>query len=119
MKVAITATEPSLESAVDPRFGRAQHFIVADTETDEWSAHDNSKNLNAAQGAGVQAAQNVAGLGVLAVITGNVGPKALTALQAAGISIYLCPGGTVQDALNSLRAGSLELSTSASVSGHW
>ena len=57
MKIAITTSGDSLDAAVDPRFGRAKAFILYDTETDEWSVLDNAQNLNAAQGAGIQAAQ--------------------------------------------------------------
>ena len=55
MKVAVTSQDPDLNSAVDPHFGRAKFFIVVDTETGEFSAHDNAQNLNAVQGAGIQA----------------------------------------------------------------
>ena len=30
MKIAITASEPTLEAAVDPRFGRCPYFLVVD-----------------------------------------------------------------------------------------
>ena len=83
MKIVITSQGTSLESPVDPRFGRAKHFVLVDTNTGELSAHDNSQNLNAPQGAGIQAAQAVAQLGAEAVLTGHVGPKAFTTLQAA------------------------------------
>ncbi|NQU20396.1 MAG: NifB/NifX family molybdenum-iron cluster-binding protein, partial [Candidatus Nealsonbacteria bacterium] len=52
MKIAVTSQGPDLTSQVDPRFGRAKTFIVVDTETDEFSVHDNTQNMNAAQGAG-------------------------------------------------------------------
>lgn len=44
-----------LSSLVDPRFWRAKYFMVVDTETGEFAAADNSQNLNAVQGAGIQA----------------------------------------------------------------
>jgi len=55
MEIAITATGKDISSNVDPRFGRAKYFIVVDTDTNESAAHDNAQNLNAAQGAGIQA----------------------------------------------------------------
>ena len=75
MKIIITSEGTSLESPVDPRFGRAKHFILVDTDTGEFSSHDNAQNLNAPQGAGIQAAQTVARLGAEAVLTGHVGPR--------------------------------------------
>lgn len=119
MKVAITSQGTDLNSAVDPRFGRTKYFIVVDTETDEFSAHDNSQNLNAAQGAGIQAGRNVIDLGVEAVITGNVGPKAFTTLQAGGVKVYIGASGTVADALEKFKAGEIECVREANVEGHW
>lgn len=119
MKVAITAQAPELSSSVDPRFGRAKYFVVVDTESGVWSAHDNAQNLNALQGAGIQAAQNVAELGVEAAVTGNVGPKAFAVLEAANVAIYTGAAGTVQEALDQLRGGGLRKVDQANVEGHW
>lgn len=119
MKVAIASQGTGLDDPVDPRFGRAQHFIVADTETGEFEAHDNSQNLNAAQGAGVQAGRNVVELGVEAVVAGNVGPKAFTALQAGGVKVYTGARGSVKDALAQLKAGQLTCAAQPNVEGHW
>jgi predicted Fe-Mo cluster-binding NifX family protein len=119
MKIAISAQGSTLESPSDPRFGRAKYFIVVDTESGDFSSHDNAMNLNAAQGAGIQAAKNVADLGVRAVVTGNVGPKAHAALSAAGIEIYTGASGTVRDALEAFRAGKLIRADKANVEGHW
>jgi len=119
MKIAVTAMGERLTDSVDPRFGRAKVFVVVDTETNEHSAHDNSQNLNAMQGAGIQAAQNVAELGVEAVATGNVGPKAFSTLNAAGIKVYLGATGTVNDAIEQLKAGKLQSTSEANVEGHW
>ncbi|MFW6062429.1 MAG: NifB/NifX family molybdenum-iron cluster-binding protein, partial [Planctomycetota bacterium] len=76
MQLVVTAQGRELSSPVDPRFGRAKYLILVDTETGAWSATDNSQNLQAPQGAGIQAGKNVASLGAAAVVTGHVGPKA-------------------------------------------
>ncbi len=119
MKIAVTSQGPELTSQLDPRFGRAKYFLVVDTETHESQAHDNAENLNAAQGAGVQAARKVAELGVKAVITGNVGPKALSALKAAEIEVYLAPapGGSVAEAVEQFKAGKLNATAQATAPG--
>ena len=119
MKIAITATGKEISSAVDPRFGRAKFFIVVDTETNDSAAHDNAQNLNAAQGAGIQSAETVARLGAEAIITGNVGPKAFRALNAAGIKVLLTKEGTVADAIRMFKAGELPEAVTANVDGHW
>ena len=119
MKIAISSQGKEMSSTVDPRFGRARYFIVVDTETDAFTVHDNSQNLNAAQGAGIQAATNVANLGVQGVISGNVGPKAHSTLTAAEIDIYIGASGTVQDAVNAFKAGILTKADKANVRDHW
>ena len=103
MKVAVTAQGSDLTSEVDPRFGRAKNFIVVDTDTDEFQVHNNTQNLNAVQGAGIQAGRTVVDLGVAAVITGNVGPKAFTTLQAANVKVYPRASGTVKDVVEKFK----------------
>ena len=56
MKIAITAKGNRLDSEVDPRFGRAPYILIVDTETLAFEAVDNSDNVNAFKGAGIQAA---------------------------------------------------------------
>ena len=84
MKIVVTASGRTLADAMDTRFGRARYFLLVDSDTGTVAAHDNAQNLNAVQGAGIQAAEAVARLGAEAVVTGNVGPKAFRTLAAAG-----------------------------------
>ena len=119
MKIAVTSQGKDLSGQVDPRFGRAKYFMVVDTDSGESSVHDNSQNLNAAQGAGIQAGQNVVNLGVEAVLTGNVGPKAYATLQAGNVRVYVGATGTVADAIEQLKSGKLQEASQANVQGHW
>ena len=119
MKVIVTSQGRELNSPVDPRFGRARYFIVVDTETGDFSAADNSQNLDAAQGAGIQAGKNVVDLGAKAVITGHIGPRAFATLQAGEVAIHTGASGTVADAIEQFKAGTLEQSGGADVEGHW
>jgi predicted Fe-Mo cluster-binding NifX family protein len=119
MKIAITSTGDTLESKVDPRFGRAAKFIVYDTETGSYQANDNIQNLNAPQGAGIQSAQTVCGFGVGAVLTGHCGPKAFQTLSAGNVKIYTDVQGTVNDAIEAFKSGNLSAANSADVEGHW
>ncbi|MCL6447361.1 MAG: NifB/NifX family molybdenum-iron cluster-binding protein [Armatimonadetes bacterium] len=119
MKVAVTARGDSLDSPVDQRFGRCSWFIVVDTDTGEYRAVSNDQNLNAAQGAGIQAAETAGRQGVGAVITGHCGPKAFRTLSAAGIKVYTGAGGTVAEALERFKSGALEEAAEADVEGHW
>ncbi len=119
MKIAITAQGQDLSSPLDQRFGRAKWLILADTDTGQFKANDNSVNLNAASGAGIQTAQNIASLGAEAVITGNTGPNAFRTLDAAGVKIFLSKALTVQEALDLFKEGKLQEITQANVEGHW
>lgn len=119
MKIAITAKAETLESELDPHFGRAHKFILYDTETRQFTAHDNAQNLNAAQGAGIQSAQNIARLGAEIMLTGHVGPKAFRTLQAAGIRMYLAQAGTVAAAIAAFNKDSLQEAAGATMEGHW
>jgi predicted Fe-Mo cluster-binding NifX family protein len=119
MKLAITAQGSGLDSALDPRFGRAKFFVVVDTETGAFSAIDNAVNLNAAQGAGIQAGKRVVELGVDGLITGHAGPKAFTTLRSSGLKVYTGAAGTVADAIEQFKSGRLTALESADVDGHW
>jgi predicted Fe-Mo cluster-binding NifX family protein len=119
MKIGVTARGTELTSGVDPRFGRARYFIVFDTETEEVRAVDNTVNLNAMQGAGVQAAEGVAREEVQALVTGHCGPKAFRVLQAAGIRVFTGAEGTVAEAIESFQNGGLDEAAGPDVEGHW
>jgi len=119
MKVAISSRNPNLDSYLDERFGRAPHFIIYDLDNNTYHSIDNLQNLNSAQGAGIQTAQNITKTGVEALITGNVGPKAFQVLQAAGIDIYLSRSSTIKEAINNFKAGKLTKTTTNNVESHW
>ena len=65
MKIAFTSRGRSLDVLLDGRFGRTPFFVVHDTVSGETAAVENVQNLNAAQGAGIQAAVTVANAGAL------------------------------------------------------
>jgi len=119
MKIAVSSQGKDFESLVDQRFGRAGYFIIFDTDTGSFAVLDNAVNLSAAQGAGIQTAKNVSDVGVKAVITGNMGPKAFTVLEMAGIEVYTGVKGTVSGACKSFQDGSLTKADKPNVEGHW
>lgn len=119
MIVAVSSSGDSVDSQLDPRFGRAPYFIIFNTKAPDASAIENTQNLNAAQGAGIQSAQNVAAAGAECLITGHCGPKAFKVLQAAGIKVYLADAATVKEAMRLFTIGKLKESDSADVEGHW
>lgn len=118
MKLVITSEGTTLQSPVDSRFGRAKYFLVIDTDTPAISAIQNSVNLNAPQGAGIQAGKTIAELGVRSLITGHVGPKAFATLQAGNVEVYTGATGTVADAVEQFKKNELKHALAADVEGH-
>jgi len=87
MKICLSSTGNNLDSPVDPRFGRAQYFLIVDSESLQFEAIPN-QGMGMARGAGIAAAQMIASSGTQAIITGNMGPNAFMALQGSGIKIF-------------------------------
>ncbi|MDD2219291.1 MAG: NifB/NifX family molybdenum-iron cluster-binding protein [Desulfoplanes sp.] len=104
MKIAISAQQDSLSSPIDPRFGRAQGFIIFDTETKnhQWLSN---QNIDLPQSAGIQTAQMVVQAGAQAVITGQVGPKAQSALEQGNIRVVCTVASSVQQAIDEFATG--------------
>ncbi len=107
MKVAVSATGNTLESIMDQRFGRAAFFLIADPETMQFVAIDNQATASAGA-AGITSAQTMVDKGVGAVITGNVGPNAMSVLKAAEIPIYRGTPDQVRQNLEEFKKGALE-----------
>jgi predicted Fe-Mo cluster-binding NifX family protein len=108
-----------LTSSVDPRFGRASYFLIFDTNDESLEVVGNDQNVNAVQGAGIQAAENIVGKNVDMVVAGNFGPKAFMALDAAGIKVALFADGQVSEAIELAQKDKLKICNKANVEGHW
>ena len=119
VKVVVTSTGTNTDSRVEPRFGRAPYFLLVDTESGEATALNNAGGVEAVQGAGVQAAEAVSRSGAECLVTGHCGPKAYRALAAAGIAVYTGASGTISEAVEQLRTGTLERADGPTVAGHW
>ena len=102
-KLCFSATGKDLEAEIDPRFGRARYFIIADPKTLEFEALENPA-AEESQGAGIQTAQLISSKNVGRVITGDCGPNALRALQASGIKVITGAQGKIRDVLLKYRS---------------
>jgi len=119
-KIAVTCDGPDLDGPLDPRFGRAAGFMVIDPKTLEYTYLDNGVSQAMSQGAGIQAAENVAGAGAKVVLTGYVGPKAFRALSAARISVIQnLENLTVRQAVERFNKGDLSPASQPNKQGHW
>ncbi len=118
-KIAISCESADLDAQVDPRFGRAAGFLIVNPETLECQYIENGSSQVMAQGAGIQAAKNVADSGVKVVLTGFVGPKAFQVLNAAGIAIgQHLNEMTARQALEKYKAGEVEFADAPNRAGH-
>lgn len=107
MKLAITVGKPQFEADLERRFGRCAYFIIVDTETRAWQSFPNPA-VEARGGAGTQAAQFLANQGVEAVVSGDFGPNAFTALDAAGIRMYSAQKGQAETLVDDFLGKRLE-----------
>jgi predicted Fe-Mo cluster-binding NifX family protein len=117
LRIGISATEPSLDADVDPRFGRCRYFVIVDPDTLEYEALENTSQM-ASGGAGIASAQLVAGKGVQSVLTGNCGPNAYQTLEAAGIEVITGVSGGVRDAIEGYKSGSHKSASGPTVDAH-
>lgn len=119
MKIAVTAKGKTLQDSVDPRFGRAAFILIVDTETMATEALDNSANINAFKGAGIQAASMICEHGAEVLLTGYCGPNAFRTAEAGGVRVVNDVSGTVEEAVNKFQRGELQYSGAPNTAGHW
>lgn len=118
MKIAFTTTGDSLEAPFNSTFGRAPKFLIYDLESDSVEIVDNKQNLQAAQGAGIQAAQIISKTGAQVLVSGHCGPKAFRVLAAQGIKVFYAKEPSVAAALKAYREGKLVPANAADVESH-
>ena len=107
MKICITSQGETLDSNVDPRFGRSRYFIFVDTEESDFEAVKNP-NIDAAGGAGIQSAMLIANKEAKALLTGHCGPNGFHTLRAAGVDVIVGVSGTVREAVERYKKGELK-----------
>jgi len=108
MKVAVSSTDKNIKSNVSDVFGRCSYFVIAEIEDGEIKRTEIIENKSTGQmsGAGISAAQLMAEKNVNAIITGNVGPRALDVLKQFNIEVYSV-SGAVKDVLQEFINGKI------------
>jgi predicted Fe-Mo cluster-binding NifX family protein len=117
MKIAVSVAGEDLDAQIDPRFGRCQTFLVVDLDTLDFEVVANTGSASGG-GAGVAAGQLIAGKGVEAVLTGNCGPNAFSALDSAGIKVITGVSGAVRQAVEDYKAGKFQATSQPTVDAH-
>lgn len=119
MKIAVTSQGTTLDSEMDPRFGRAKYILIVDTETMEFNALDNSENANALKGAGIKTSVMIADNGAKVLLTGYCGPNAFETLEKGSIKVVNDVTGSVKNAVEEFKEGHFEYSEGPNKDGHW
>jgi len=113
MKVAISARGSTPDSDIDERMGRAYWLMIYETKSNSWQAINNDSGRNALEGAGKKTANQLIDMGIGAVLTGEIGPRAFRLLNDAGVDVYLGAAGTVMDTLVLWHDGNMRKAKSA------
>ncbi len=116
-KIVIATDGDSLDSSLAMRFAAAPYFLIVDLSTNSATAVANPY-ATASRGIGIPAAQLAINQGAVAVITGRIGPQALSVLQQANVTVYANLAGTAREALTRYQSGELVPTTTASSQGY-
>jgi predicted Fe-Mo cluster-binding NifX family protein len=104
MKVCITSYGPTLDSKVQPIFGRCEYFVFVDPVSME-SVVEPNPYASCSCEAGVESAKLVIGKGATTVLTAKVGARARQVLDAAGMKVVTVNGETVREVMEAFRMG--------------
>ena len=109
MKIAISSKGKDINNNLSEVFGRCPYFLIVEIDDKKIKGFEAIKNLsiNQTSGAGISAAQMVAGKNVSVVITGAVGPRALDVLKQFNIQVYNGTG-LVREAVQKFIEGKLK-----------
>ncbi len=111
MKIVFTAKGDNWESLIDPRFGRAEMFVVYDEESDKLEVLSNDEAKEKAHGVGLQSSKKILEIGASVLITGNgAGEKAKDILKESDIKVYTGAGDmSLKDAYEAYKNGELKI----------
>ena len=110
MKIAFpTQKDKGMDSQVYGHFGSAPHFILVDSENNDYESIINP-DLHHQHGQCNPLAA-LSGRSVDAVATGGIGAGALTKLSSAGIKSFRAIEGTVSENLDLIKSGLLPIFT--------
>ncbi|MBN2527385.1 MAG: NifB/NifX family molybdenum-iron cluster-binding protein, partial [Deltaproteobacteria bacterium] len=118
MKIAISSNGTTLDSQVDPRFGRCPYFLIVDVETLNVEAIENP-NVSLGSGAGIQTGQLISKHGAEYLLTGNCGPNAFRVLEAAEIQVVTGVSGNIREAIRQFKAGNCTATKKPNVESHY
>lgn len=110
MKIAFTTKEPSWDSMMEPRFGRAEYIVLYDEESGSITTYNNADIANQEHGAGPKMVKVIADMNADVVITGNgPGENARVILEKMKTIIFVGAGDlSVSDAYKAYQENKLD-----------
>lgn len=103
MRICFSTDGTNTNSLIMPNFGRCKNFLIYDTNKGHFEIIPNP-GAQKTGGAGVSAAQTVVDHRVDRLVTGAVGPNAVTILEQTDITIITRTSGIIGDYLTSLHS---------------
>ena len=118
MKIAISSSGNSLDSALDPRFGRCAYFLIVDPADMRYEVFNNQGTAQS-RGAGIKAANFLVTKNVGAVITGHASLNVVQTLASAGIEIFMEQQGTIKEVVALFKSSGLKTATQSAVNAYF
>jgi len=109
MKIAISSAGKTIDEDIDARFGRCPYFLIVETENKKIKSTKVIENNASHQstGAGITAGEIIGNENPDAIITTNMGPKAMQIFNQLKINIYQAQGN-IKSAIENFMQGKLK-----------
>ncbi|HHQ44744.1 MAG TPA: dinitrogenase iron-molybdenum cofactor [Candidatus Altiarchaeales archaeon] len=116
MKIAVATMRGGMDDNVSPVFGRCSSYTIVEVEDGQIKGFQvvGNPGFSAAGGAGIQAAQFVAGENAEYAVAGNFGPKSSQVLLASNIKMIQTQGN-VSEVVGRIISGELKPITGSTV----
>ena len=118
MKIAISSSGNTLDSDLDPRFGRCAYFLIIDPANMRYEVFNN-QGAAQSRGAGIKAANFLVTKNVSVVVTGHASLNVIQTLASAGIEIFVEQQGTIKEVVALYKSGGLKPATQSAVNAYF
>ena len=106
MIIGIPVDKDSMESNVNTHFGRADFFLIYNTETEKGNFLVNTA-ANSAGGAGIKAAQIIVDSKVEVLISPRLGQNAAEVINSQNIKLYQSIKGSIEENIKAFKENKL------------
>lgn len=107
MKILIASRGKNRLSEMPERFGKAENFVIYETEADKYSSYEN-KYFESEHGAGVNNIKELLKKNIDILIVKKLGEKSAEILKYSNIKVYQGKGGYIYNEIEDFLKGNLE-----------